>query len=55
MSNTVSIFDAKTIEIHYWLQDGSHSMDANVFNRCKYKLFWYYKRSFYSIKSANCS
>lgn len=24
-----------TIELHYWLNDGSHSMDAFVFNRCE--------------------
>lgn len=38
MSNTISILDANTIEIHYWLKDGSHSMDANVFNKCEYEL-----------------
>lgn len=38
MSNTISFLDANTIEIHYWLKDGSHSMDANVFNKCEYEL-----------------
>lgn len=38
MGNTISILDANTIEIHYWLKDGSHSMDANVFNKCEYEL-----------------
>lgn len=38
MSNTISVLDANTIEIHYWLKDGSHSMNANVFNKCEYEL-----------------
>ena len=38
MGNTISILDTNTIEIHYWLKDGSHSMDANVFKICEYEL-----------------
>jgi hypothetical protein len=38
MSSSISILDANTIEIHYWLKDGTHSMDANVFNKCEYEL-----------------
>ncbi len=38
MTNKISILDANTIEIHYWLNDGSHTMDANVFNKCEYEL-----------------
>ena len=38
MGNTISILNANTIELHYWLKDGSHSMDANVFNKCEYEL-----------------
>lgn len=35
MSNSVSILDANTIELHYWFNDGSHTMDAVVFNQCE--------------------
>lgn len=38
MNNSISILNAGTIEIHYWLNDGSHTMDADVFNRCEYEL-----------------
>ncbi len=29
---------ANTLEIHYWLQNGLHQMDASVENRCEYEL-----------------
>lgn len=35
MSNSVSILDANTIELHYWFNDNSHTMDANAFNLCE--------------------
>lgn len=38
MGSSISILDANTIEIHYWLNDGSHTMDAYVFNKCEYEL-----------------
>lgn len=38
MDNAISILNANTIELHYWLNDGSHSMDANVFNKCEHEL-----------------
>lgn len=38
MNNTVSIINADTIELHYWLKDGSHSMDAHIFNKCEREL-----------------
>jgi hypothetical protein len=37
MEPKVSIFNMNTIELHYWLKDGSHSMDAHVFNKCEYE------------------
>lgn len=37
MERTVSILDLNTIELHYWLNDGTHSMDAHVFNKCEYE------------------
>lgn len=38
MNNAISILEANTIELHYWLNDGSHLMDAHVFNKCEYEL-----------------
>lgn len=37
MGKAVSILDMNTIELHYWLKDGSHAMDAHVFNKCEYE------------------
>ena len=37
MKQAVSILDMNTIELHYWLKDGSHAMDAHVFNKCEYE------------------
>ena len=30
--------DAKILEIHYWLANNSHSMDAKVFYTCQQEL-----------------
>lgn len=38
MDNTISVFDANTIELHYWFKDNSHTMDAHVFNQCEHEL-----------------
>lgn len=38
MNNKISILDANTIEIHYWFNDGSHTMDAVVFNQCEHEI-----------------
>lgn len=38
MNKTVSIINADTIELHYWLKDGSHTMDAHIFNKCEREL-----------------
>ncbi len=32
--NNSSIIEAKTLQLHYWLKDESHSMDAFVHNKC---------------------
>lgn len=37
MNTTTTILDLNTIELHYWLNDGTHSMDAHVFNKCEYE------------------
>lgn len=34
---SVRMVSIDTIELHYWLKDGLHSMDAHVFNRCEYE------------------
>jgi len=33
----ISIVNANTLELHYWLNDESHSMDAFIQNRCEYE------------------
>lgn len=37
MNQTRSILDMSTLELHYWLNDGSHTMDAHIFNKCEYE------------------
>ena len=37
MNQTISILDLSTLELHYWLKDGSHTMDAHIFNKCEYE------------------
>jgi hypothetical protein len=38
MENKQSSFlNANTLELHYWLNDGTHSMDAFVQNKCEYE------------------
>ena len=37
MKQTISILDMSTLELHYWLSDGSHTMDAHIFNKCEYE------------------
>lgn len=36
MLNT-NILNWNTIELHYWFNDGSHTMNAVVFNKCEYE------------------
>lgn len=33
--NTRSLLNANTLELHYWLNDDSHTMDAYVHNECE--------------------
>ena len=37
MKPIVTILDLNTIELHYWLNDGTHTMDAHIFNKCEYE------------------
>lgn len=37
MKSEVKILGLDTIELHYWLNDGSHTMDAYIFNRCEHE------------------
>lgn len=38
MKGNLSILDANTIELHYWLKgENTHTMNAYVFNRCEYE------------------
>lgn len=37
MNKNLSLLDANTIELHYWLKDDSHVMDAHIFNKCEYE------------------
>lgn len=36
-NRSLSIIGANTIELHYWLNDGTHAMDAFVQNKCEYE------------------
>jgi len=33
----ISLINANTVELHYWLNDGTHSMDAFIQNKCEYE------------------
>lgn len=33
----ISLVNANTLELHYWLNDGTHSMDAFIQNKCEYE------------------
>ncbi len=35
--NNMSILKGNTIELHYWFNDNSHTMNAIVFNKCEYE------------------
>lgn len=37
MKTAVTILDVETIELHYWLNDNSHTMEAHIFNKCEYE------------------
>lgn len=37
MKTGMTILDVETIELHYWLNDDSHTMDAHIFNKCEYE------------------
>jgi hypothetical protein len=36
-ANNISLLDGNTIELHYWFEDKTHTMDAVVQNRCEYE------------------
>lgn len=35
--NNISILKGNTIELHYYFNDGSHTMNAIIFNKCEYE------------------
>jgi len=37
LENNISLLDGNTLELHYWFDDKTHTMDANVHNRCEYE------------------
>lgn len=37
MKPSLTILDVETIELHYWLNDSTHTMDAHIFNKCEYE------------------
>ena len=39
MGNSISILQANTLELHYWVNDNSHVIDAFVQNKCEKELF----------------
>jgi len=36
IENSISRLQGNTLELHYWFDDKSHTMDANVQNKCEY-------------------
>ena len=38
MSTPFSVLSANSIELHYWFNDDTHTMNAIVFNKCEYNL-----------------
>jgi hypothetical protein len=43
-SSQISLLNANTLELHYWFNDKTHSMDAVVQNKCEYELLEFIKR-----------
>jgi hypothetical protein len=37
-NNTEDLIDVSTLQVHYFFEDDSHSMDANILNRCDYEV-----------------
>ncbi len=37
MKTALTILDVETVELHYWLNDDSHTMEAYIFNKCEYE------------------
>lgn len=37
MDDDISIIKNNAIELHYWFNDGSHSMDASIQHKCEYE------------------
>ena len=33
----ITVLKGNTIELHYWFNDNSHTMNAIVFNKCEYE------------------
>jgi uncharacterized protein YbcV (DUF1398 family) len=37
-NNKISVLNCYTIELHYWFEDKTHTMDAFIQNKCEYEL-----------------
>ena len=37
-NNSINIPNFNKLEIHYWFNDESHSMDATLENKCAYEI-----------------
>lgn len=35
-NNDISLINGNTLELHYWFNDKSHTMDANIQNKCEF-------------------
>lgn len=46
----ISILRGNTIELHYWFNDNSHTMNAIVFNKCEYEFLGVAKEIFQKLK-----
>lgn len=46
----MSILEGNTIELHYWFNDGSHTMSATTFNKCEYEFLGIAKEIAHKLK-----
>jgi hypothetical protein len=38
-TSKISLLNANTLELHYWFNDQTHTMDAEAQNKCERELF----------------
>ena len=48
-----SVLNWNTIELHYWFNDESHTMNAIVLNKCEYEFLGIAKEIAQTLKGSN--